>query len=43
MPNFLGFMSGVSNEAVYQSSQLLMEKLAVEAFEVAMVSSSVPS
>jgi len=29
---------GVNNEAVYNTSQMLMEKLAVEAFEVAMVS-----
>jgi hypothetical protein len=29
---------GVKNEVVYEMSQGLMEKLAVEAFEVAMVS-----
>ena len=32
------FLIGVRNEIVYEFSQGLMEKLAVEAFEVAMVS-----
>ncbi|XP_059455028.1 universal stress protein PHOS32 [Corylus avellana] len=35
--HLLHAVSSVNNEVVYQSSQVLMEKLAVEAFQVAMV------
>lgn len=34
---FLIFLIGVKNEVVYETSQALLEKLAVEAFQVAMV------
>lgn len=43
---FLGFVwfcvcLGVKNEVVYEMSERLMEKLAIEAFRVAMVSEKV--
>lgn len=37
---WFGVCLGVKNEVVYEMSQELMEKLAVEAFQVAMVSHS---